>query len=202
MHATQFLIGQNGLDFQNDFYPDDLPTEWRFDYYTSFFQALSLPIDTLEDLPAIFADLADLADLSEQPAFSLVLSITARQLTGPQLPTLLAKLTDYQPYFTLFCSVDSAPSPAVMTLLAGYQLCFSSKQPLKLSLNHAIIDEQHLHFNHHPVLFYNQSAYKPQQTRTYLQQSAPINTTSVVILPPTSSETLHETRVIAQLLGF
>ena len=49
MSETEFLIGRSGLNLQDDFYPDDLPNEWRFDYYSTMFKALSLPIDGDEE---------------------------------------------------------------------------------------------------------------------------------------------------------
>jgi hypothetical protein len=38
---------------------DDLPQDWRFDYYAAIFKTLSLPIDTDEDLEQIFSDIEE-----------------------------------------------------------------------------------------------------------------------------------------------
>jgi hypothetical protein len=48
MSETEFLIGRSSLDLQDDFYPDDMPSEWRFDYYSTMFKALSLPIEPMK----------------------------------------------------------------------------------------------------------------------------------------------------------
>jgi hypothetical protein len=63
---------------QDDFYPDDLPEDWRFDYYAVPFKALSLAIDTNEDLDQIFEDIKD---DDEEEKFILVLTVEESQLT-------------------------------------------------------------------------------------------------------------------------
>lgn len=196
MRKTQFLIGQDGLNFHNDFYPDDLPQEWRFDYYATSFEALSLPIDTDEDLPQILAELGD-----SDEAFELVLSIKYAQLTNTQQRSaLLSLVSDYPASFTLFCQVDAAPAPAVMDLLANYRICFASERPLKLALNQAAANAQYFAFNHYPVLV--DDAPEPQKIRAYLQQIKRINTKSILILRTPKSETLRQIRIIAESLGF
>lgn len=197
MSETQFLIGQNGLNFESDFYPDDLPEEWRFDYYATQFKALSLPIDSTQDLPQILAELEH-----DDEEFALVLSISYAQLTDTgQLSALLSKVADYQLCFILFCQVDAAPKHSVMDLLAGYRFCFQSKHLLKLDLKHARINEKYFAFNQYPILICDE-VFNELQTRIYLQKIADINHKSILIFTSTGSETLQKTRVISELLGF
>lgn len=196
MRKTQFLIGRNGLNFQDDFYPNDLPQEWRFDYYATSFEALCLPIDTDEDLPTILVELRE-----DGKEFELVLSISDTQLSDiVQLSTLLSSVANYQQFFTVFCQTDTAPAPAVMDLLADYRLCFQSNHPLKLALNQAAANSQYFAFNHYPVLLVDTPDL--QQTRAYLQQIASINTKSILIFRQPSSENLQQMRIVSELLGF
>jgi len=197
MSETEFLIGRCGLDLQDDFYPDDLPPEWRFDYYSTAFKTLSLPIDTDEDLDQIFEALED-----SDEEFELVLSIEQAQLTAPdQLTALLASVVDYQSHFTLFCEVDETPKKAVMDLLEGYQVCFQSSKSLNLGLQEAQVVDKTLSFNQYPVL-YSAEVLDEKQIRSYLEQVSRINTKTLLICKFAESEALNKIRIIAELLGF
>ncbi len=197
MSQTQFLIGRSGLDLQDDFYPDDLPSEWRFDYYSTLFRALSLPIDTDEDLEEIFEEIK-----TSEEEFELVISIEKAQLTDPkQLSALLPSVASYQRFFTLFCQLDKPPTQVVMDLLHGYQLCFQSPKPLKLDLKQVKVMGEYLSFNQHPVL-YNSATWDEKQMRTYLQEISSINTKAILICEFAESETLNKIRLVSELLGF
>lgn len=100
MSETEFLIGRCGLDLVDDFYPDDLPSEWRFDYYSTLFKALSLPIDTTEDLESIFEELEGSSPEEDGEEFELVLTITPQQLLDAS--TLSTLLDSVAPYRLLF----------------------------------------------------------------------------------------------------
>jgi len=164
MSETEFLIGRSGLDLQDDFYPEDLPSEWRFDYYSTMFKALSLPIDTDEDLDQIFEDMQE-----AEEEFELVLSIEQSQLINKtQLTSLLSSVSEHQADFTLFCVVDQSPDKAVMDLLTGYHVCFQSTKPLLLDLNEVQINAQTLSFNQTPIL-YSAEAWDEKQMRSYLE---------------------------------
>lgn len=196
MSKTQFLIGGNGLNFQDNFYPQDLPKEWRFDYYSASFEALCLPIDTAENLPAILTEFCSDAD-----EFELVLSINKTQLADTQqLSALLALVADYQAFFTLYCQTNTEPKAAAAALLANYKLCFQSDQKLQLDLNQAFVNQQYFAFNHYPIFIAN-SADLPQ-TKTYLAQTAKIQRKSIVIFNTKTADYLAQTRVISELLGF
>jgi hypothetical protein len=122
MNKTEFLIGRSGLDLQDDFYPDDLPQDWRFDYYAAIFKTLSLPIDTDEDLEQIFSDIEEDDDEDD---FTLVLAIKYSQLTDiTALKKTLNEVQNYAQNFILFCEVDKTPSKEVMKLLSGYKVEF------------------------------------------------------------------------------
>lgn len=197
MSETEFLIGRSGLDLQDDFYPDDLPSDWRFDYYSAMFKTLSLPIDTDEDLDQIFEDMEETDE-----EFELVLSIKESQLLDTkQLSQLLSTVVDYQQYFTLFCEVDKAPNEAVMTLLSDYRLCFQSSKPLKLGLKEAKVSDQNLSFTQYPIL-YSSEVWNEKQMRAYLEEVSSINTKTILICKFAESAALNKIRIIAELLGF
>jgi len=197
MSDTEFLIGRSGLDLQDDFYPEDLPSEWRFDYYSTMFRALSLPIDTDEDLDQIFEDMQD-----AEEEFELVLSIEQAQLINTtQLTSLLSSVSEHQADFTLFCVVDQTPDQIVMDLLAGYQVCFQSAKPLLLGLNEVQVNAKTLTFNHTPIL-YSAEAWDEKQMRSYLEDVSSINAKTILICKFAESSALNKIRIIAELLGF
>lgn len=204
MSETEFLIGRNGLDLQDDFYPDDLPLEWRFDYYSTLFKALSLPIDTDEDLEQIFESIQDSKEDLEDDLeeFKLILSIQSSQLTQiKQLKSLLATIADYQQHFILFCEVVKPPTPEIMRLLKGYKICFQSSKALKLNLKEVLVSGQYLSFNQYPVL-YASEVWDEKQIRTYLETVSNIKTKTILICQFAESETLNKVRIISQLLGY
>ena len=198
MNKTEFLIGRSGLDLQDDFYPDDLPQDWRFDYYAAIFKTLSLPIDTDEDLEQIFSDIEE----DEESEFTLVLTIEYLQLTdATALKKTLSEVQDYWQHFILFCEVDKAPSAEIMKLLSGYKVCFQSSKTLKLGLQEAQVSDVILSFNQYPVL-YSAQVWDEKQIRTYLESIVDVNTKTVLICKFAERETLDKIRIIAELLGF
>jgi len=197
MSETEFLIGRSGLDLQDDFYPDDLPSEWRFDYYSTMFKTLSLPINTNEDLDQIFEDMQD-----AEEEFELVLSIEQAQLIDvKQLASLLSGVADHQADFTLFCVVDQVLGQAVIDLLSGYRFCFQSPSSLGLDLSEAKIRGQYLAFNQTPVM-YSDKIWDEKQMRSYLEDASVINTKTVLICKFAESSALDKIRIIAELLGY
>jgi len=197
MSETEFLIGRSGLDLQDDFYPDDLPSDWRFDYYSTMFKTLSLSINTDEDLDQIFEDIED-----SDEEFELVLSIEQSQLTDvEQLTALLSSVEGYQQHFTLFCEIDKVPSKLIMALLLDYKICFQSFSSLNLDLKEAKVVGRTLSFNHCPVL-YSDTVWNEKQMRTYLEEAACINTKTILICKFAESSALDKIRIIAELLGY
>lgn len=197
MSETEFLIGRNGLDLQDDFYPDDLPHEWRFDYYCNMFRTLLLPIDTEEDLDMVFEDLEEV-----EGDFELVLSIQADQLLdAATLASLLRSVADYKDQFILFCELDQLPDEAILQQLSGYRLCFQSTKPLDLALDHQSVADYQLYYNDLPVL-YSSNPWNETQMRAYLERAAQINQKTILICKYAEAETLSKMRVISEVLGF
>lgn len=197
MNKTEFLIGRSGLDLLNDFYPDDLPNEWRFDYYSSLFKALALNIDTEEDLEQILTELEE-----SDEVFELVIFIEHTQLLDAnQLASKLKPIQQYQSQFTLFCELEERPSDEIMAILSGYRLCFQSNKKLKFDLNTKLIANKHLYFNQLPIL-YTSSVWDEKQMRDFLQDISTINTKVILICRHAESETLNKIRIIAEILGF
>lgn len=196
MNKTEFLIGRSGLGLQDDFYPDDLPQDWRFDYYAAIFKTLSLAIDTDEDLDQIFEDIQD-----DEAEFSLVLTIEQSQLTDIQtLKKLLSVVQAYAKDFILFCEVTKAPSKKIMDVLSDYKVCFQSSKVLKLDLQEAKILGLVLSFNQYPVL-YSSQILDEKQMRNYLESIESVSAKTILICKFAERETLDKIRVIAELLG-
>jgi hypothetical protein len=197
MKETEFLIGRSGLDLVDDFYPDDLPGEWRFDYYSTQFKTLCLPIDTKEDLELIFEELAD-----TEEEFELVLSITSDQLANVSvLKLLLATVADYKKYFVLFCELDKVPNDEIMLLLKDYQCSFQADKKFNFAFDNKLVAEKYLYYNHIPVL-YTQNNLPDKQMRAYIEQVAIINMRTIIICKNFESKALNKVRIIAELLGF
>ncbi|CAC9602050.1 hypothetical protein [uncultured Gammaproteobacteria bacterium] len=197
MSETEFLIGRSGLDLVDDFYPDDLPNEWRFDYYSTLFKTLSLPIDTQEDLDSIFEELQD-----SDEEFELVLSIDDKQLTNAKtLAGLLDPVSEYRSMFVLFCELNQQLNTDVMALLKGYRVAFQSDELFKMDYQTKQVAGKHLYYSHIPVL-YTSSIWNEKQMRTYVEQAAVINARSILICKNAESEALNKIRVIAEILGF
>ncbi|AYQ57407.1 hypothetical protein BTHERMOSOX_1684 [Bathymodiolus thermophilus thioautotrophic gill symbiont] len=197
MNKTEFLIGRSGLGLQDDFYPDDLPEDWRFDYYTAIFKTLSLAIDTNEDLEQIFADMKE----DEEEEFVLVLTVEESQLTDIEtLKELLKIVQGYADDFILFCEVTHAPSAAIMGVLSGYNICFQSLKALKLDLQEVKASGLLLSFNKYPVL-YAAKMWDEQEMRSYLESIASVNTKTILICKFAEREALDKMRIISELLG-
>jgi hypothetical protein len=197
MSKTEFLVGRSELDLQDDFYPDDLPSEWRFDYYSTMFRALSLPVDSDDDLYQIFEEL----DESEEE-FELVLSIDKKQLNNNKsLSKILLPLSEHKENFTLYCEIEEEPSAEIMSALSGYNLCLHSIKKLNIKLTEANAIGQYLYFNHVPV-FYSTVIWDEKKIRSCLEQISEINTKTILICKHAESETLNRIRIISELLGF
>ncbi|BAS68229.1 hypothetical protein [Bathymodiolus septemdierum thioautotrophic gill symbiont] len=197
MNKTEFLIGRSGLGLQDDFYPDDLPEDWRFDYYAAIFKTLSLSIDTDEDLDQIFADIQE-----DEEGFYLVLTIEESQLSDAiSLQKLLSTVQEYANDFILFCEVSDAPSKAIMTILADYKVCFQSSKALKLNLKEVSVANTVLSFNQYPVL-YSSQPWDDKKMRNYLESIASVNTKTILICKYAERDALDRMRIIAELLGY
>jgi hypothetical protein len=149
MTKTEFLIGRVGLEFDDDFYPDDLPEDWCFDHYSSLFKALALPVGIDEDLDHIFETIHN--DLGDY--FELVLIVEEGVLNdATQLKQLLESLQEYQEGFTLWCHVTSQPKPACLKLIESNKVCLQSSEAIKSTLNQTRVLDQNLYYSDTPVL--------------------------------------------------
>jgi len=149
MTKTEFLIGKVGLEFEDDFYPDDLPEDWYFDHYSNLFKALALPVDTDEDLDHICETIHD--DLGDY--FELVLVVEESVLNDVnQLKQLLVSLQEYQENYTLWCRVTGQPKPACLKLIENNKVCLQSSVTLKSALNQRKVLGQTLYYSDTPVL--------------------------------------------------
>lgn len=197
MSKTEFLIGRHGLDLVDDFYPEDLPTEWRFDYYSALFKALSLPIDSEEDLELIFEELED-----SDEEFELVLTIQPEQLLDVQtLRKLLSTVELYQTLFTLSVELDQPPSNEVMNLLSNYRLSFQSTIQYESKLKSAKAMGRYLYYTHQPV-FHLQGDGDDKKMRANIEKISKINTRTVLICNQAERDTLDKLRTIAEILGY
>lgn len=195
--STQFLVGRSELDMHDDFYPEDLPSEWRFDYYSTKFNALSLPIDSDEDLLQIIEEIED-----SDEEFELIISVAIEKLQDIKiLSSILLPLSNYKESFTLYCEIDKDPSKEVMEILINYNFCFKSIKPLGIKSKKATAAGQHLYFNNIPV-FYSVAIWDEKKIRLCLEEISEINTRTVLICKDTESESLNKIRIIAELLGF
>jgi hypothetical protein len=202
MSETEFLIGRCGLDLVDDFYPDDLPSEWRFDYYSTLFKALSLPIDTTEDLESIFEELEDSSPEEDGEEFELVLTITPQQLLDAStLSTLLDSVAPYRLLFILSCELDRQPSDEIMNLLSAYRVSFQSNNQLQLALNNKHAMGQYLYYTDLPVC-HIQGDGDEKQMRAKIERLAEINTRTLLICKDAESEALGKIRTIAEILGY
>ena len=149
MTKTEFLIGRIGLEFDDDFYPNELPEDWYFDHYSSRFKALALHIDTDEDLEYIFETIHD--DLGDYFELALILEETSLN-NEAQLSRLLLDLEEYRDNVTLWCRVSAQPKPASLKLLENYKLCLQSEASLKSQLSSCEVLGQNLAYTDSPVL--------------------------------------------------
>jgi len=144
MTKTAFFIGRVGLEFDDDFYPEDLPQDWCFDHYSSLFKALALSIHTDEDLDHIFETIHN--DLGDY--FELVLILEESELNDEvQLKQLLASLQKYQENFTLWSQVSSQPKQKCLKLIEHNKVCLQSDIKLKTTYNQCEALGQTLYFS-------------------------------------------------------
>ncbi|WP_455221881.1 hypothetical protein [Kaarinaea lacus] len=93
----EIFVGTRGWqysDWLGDFYPDDLPEDWRFSYYSNEQQAILVPFDYLhryteeewaewvEDTPNEFAFYVELSGSASWNEVSSILEVIGKQLKG------------------------------------------------------------------------------------------------------------------------
>ena len=131
-------VGLDGAGWDREFYPDDLPEDWRLGYYANEFPGLLIP----ESVWAADPDVGQwLEDVNERFAFYFQLSdrmtetdlkraISAAQQMGPRLQGLILEAEDDRAYADLqehLSSVLPGRMLAVMTSYSGLPLCWQGK---------------------------------------------------------------------------
>lgn len=95
--GPEIHVGARGWqfdDWDNDFYPDDLPADWRFSFYGNEFQTVLIPYDYLDRYPLDqwrewvgdtrkdFAFYVEVAQQAHWPQIEPYLSLLGEQLKG------------------------------------------------------------------------------------------------------------------------
>jgi hypothetical protein len=174
----QIFVGNNGLDLK-DFYPDDLPKEWRFDYYST--QHKSVMIGCGEDID--FEDIFE--DIDED--FKLVIDISNSQ----NIDFLLKNISNYKDNFIFYSDNDK-----FYNNIKNYNFCIQSEKVIK-----GVKNIDNLYFNDYVVILTD----KPndnQDAKKVVEKVSDIGSNVVIIYKNSDTETLADTRVIIELLGF
>lgn len=193
MTNTEFLIGNCGLDFKNSFYPDDLPKEWRFDYYISFFQAIFLDIQ-YNGFDKVFNELEDF-----EGDFEVVIGIKKSQINN--IKKLIKPVEKYKSKFVLFCQIDNILNNEMMNFLNNYNVCLYSKKELQTNLKYKKVSGQNIYFNNTPIVFLSKQL-DEKKIREFLENTAKINTKTIFICKNNTSENLDKIKIISEILGF
>ncbi|WP_455208052.1 hypothetical protein [Kaarinaea lacus] len=105
----EILVGAEGWrypEWAGEFYPDDLPEDWRFSYYCNEFQAVLIPVDYLaghefeewaewvEDAPKEFAFYVELSETASWSEVQPILEVLGEQLKG--IVVVIEKLLDIE----------------------------------------------------------------------------------------------------------
>ncbi len=191
--SAVFFIGRYGLDFLDDFYPDDLPKEWRFDYYSNQFNALLLPLDTTEDIEGILEELEE--------DFHLVFEVSQQDLTDNKLTEVLA-MSENRDNISFFMQTKSAPSKKTLALFKHYPLSLSSKAELMLTGYHSTkFPNCYLSWNRYPVLVSSLSL-SEDENRHFFEKIAQLKQKTVIICRSAESANLEKARLISEMMGY
>ena len=105
----EIFVGARGWQYpewSGEFYPDDLPEDWRFSYYSNEMQAILVPFDYLrhyskeewaewvEDTPSDFAFYVELSGAASWYEVSAILEVIGVQLKG--IVIVIDKLPDIE----------------------------------------------------------------------------------------------------------
>ena len=173
------LIGHLDLIFTDDFYPDDLPQEWLFDYYSNEFNALFVTDTASLEKEEILEDIED--------DFCLVLDLNPQNLTW-QHPNIV---------FWTQCS-----DLKIATELTKHKnICIQSDKKLDLNLNFIQIENkfcknQFLYFKTQAVFITKLDSDDKQLAQQLKQLPQDI----CVIFQKTSSVNLQKAKTISELL--
>ena len=166
------LIGHLGLDFNDDFYPDDLPQEWQFDYYCNEFNCLFLEETAQIDMSELLEDIED--------DFCLVLAVNQQNLKC-QHPNIVFWTQSYDAVKNL----DNQPN-----------ICIQSDKKLDIDLNFVQIENQFLYFNNKAVFMTTLNS----NDKELAQQLKQLPQDICVIFQKTNSVNLQKAKTISELL--
>ncbi len=191
---TQLLIGKYGLDFLDDFYPDDIPKEWRFDYYSDFFSTLLLPIDTNEDIEEICND-------AQNNDFQLVIEINNEHLQDiDKLKKLLSSIYNYKECVILWFELEL--DNVIYKLVSDFKIVMQLSNKINnTNLKHKKILNYNIYFNDTPVIVSSLSL-EDKEIREFLDKIAKIKQKVIVICRLAESYSLNKAITISELLGY
>lgn len=179
----QIFSGSDGLDIP-DFYPDDLPIEWRFDYYSTNNLALMLPINTNEDLEEI------LEEIDEE--FKLVLEID-NAIDIKDVKNIVDTINDYKDKFILFSKTVDVE---LIAYIKNYNFCIESDKKITGFKN-----IENLYFNNFAI-FVTKVSTNERDIRHLLENLLSLNENIVLIHSSADYETLDKANIISNLLVF
>lgn len=191
--SAEFYIGRYDLDFIDDFYPDDLPNEWRFSFYANMFNALLLPLETEEDIEGILED--------QTPEFQLVFEVKPEEFDNGKLDEVLGWVSG-RDNVTFFAEVDEDPSKETLAKLKNNPTVFKCEKPLKLTgYQNLSLKDCQLYFNKHPVVVSSLSL-SDQENRHFLEEIAKTKRKTIIICRSAESSNLEKARLLSDMLGF
>jgi hypothetical protein len=170
------LIGHLGLTFTNDFYPEDLPKNWQFDYYCNEFNALFL--DNLANI-----DMDELLDDIED-GFCLVLKLSTESIKFSH-PNIV------------FFSSCSNTQDALSLLKKTDNICIQSDEKLDINLQFVKVENQFLYFNKQAVFITTVN----NNDKQLAQQFKKLPEDICVIFQKTNSIYLEKAKTISELLN-
>lgn len=177
----QIFVGSTSLDIP-DLYPDDLPDEWRFDYYYNNFNALKLSCDTNYD----FDDILD--EIDEE--FKLVVDIT----NNFNLDLFLQKTKNYSDNIIFYSNNTDN-----LAQIKDFNFCLTTKID-KVKANNLKIMDNDLYYNNYPII----TIPKPKDEkhiREIIENLLPIKSDIVLLIDNADSEILEKTKIIIDLLN-
>ena len=194
--STEFFIGRYDLDFLDDFYPDDLPNEWQFDYYANMFNAVLLPLDTTEDIESILEELGE--------DFYLVFEVNEKCLQETQHLESALALTKSVSNVIFWLQVCQKPDASTIALFQDRAVVFQCDLPIKglpKIYHHHHLVNKHIYYNQTPVLVSSLSL-SDKEISDFLQSIAVVDQKIVLICRSAENANLEKAKLIAQMLGY
>jgi hypothetical protein len=128
-------VGLEGPGWDREYYPDDLPEDWRLDYYANEFRGLLIPAAVWAEDPDVGQWLEDVSEafvfyfqLSDRMSGADLKRVTkAAEQMGSRLQGLILEAEDNEAYADLqeeLSSILPGRVLAVMTPFRGLPLCW------------------------------------------------------------------------------